>query len=90
MITTEKLKIYQRFNGDSHGWGQFGSEADKAAMDDDDWMIIDSLIRDIYLINTGLAADAFIESVDEKLEELCDSEDTMQALRRLALGKPFK
>ncbi|WP_342644622.1 hypothetical protein [Mucilaginibacter sp. CSA2-8R] len=90
MITTEKLNIYQRFNGDSHEWGQFGSEADKAAMDDDDWMIIDGLVQDICLVNTGLAADALIKSVDEKLDEYCADEYAIHALKSLALGKPAK
>ncbi len=82
MITTEKLTIYQRFNGDSDGWSQFGSEADRAAMDDDDWMVIDGLIQDILLVKTGLAADAFIKSVDEQLKELCDDENTIAVLKR--------
>ncbi len=82
MITIEKLKIYRRFNGDIHEWGQFGSESDRAAMDDDDWMIIDELVQDICLINTSLAADEFVKSVDEKLRNLCDDENTIALLKR--------
>lgn len=84
MITTEKLNIYQQFNGDIHTWGELGSAMEKSAINDDEWLLIDDFIQDLSLIKTGLASEAFIESVDRKINDCCADEYTMQDLKRIA------
>lgn len=84
MITNEKLNIYQRFNGDIHTWGEFGSAMEKSEINDDEWLSIDELIQDLSLIKTGLASDTFIESVDRKLNDCCADENTINEMKRIA------
>lgn len=84
MITTEKVNVYQRLNNDIHNWGEFGSALDKSVMDDEDWSTIDELIQDLSLNKTGLASDAFMKSVNERLDEFCADNYAIQALKRIA------
>ena len=71
MITIKKLNVYKQFNGDIHTWGEFGSEKEKSAINDDEWLFIEELIQDLSLIKTGLASDAFVQSVNDKVNKIC-------------------
>lgn len=84
MITINKIKIYQRYNGDVHGWARVGSKEEKSIMNDEDWFLIEGFIQNINLIKKGLVSDTFINSIIERLKEKCDSEETIQAIRKIA------
>jgi hypothetical protein len=81
VITIDKIKIYQRFNGDIDGWARVGTKEEKSIMNDNDWFLIEGFIQDINLVKKGLASNTFLKSINERLEEHCDSEETIQAIK---------
>ncbi len=56
MITTEKLKIFDKYKGDIDAFARIGRETEKKDFTDNDWQFIDSLKQDIELINKGLSS----------------------------------
>lgn len=84
MITIVKIKIYTRFNGDVDGWARIGTTEEKSIMNNDDWFLIDSFIQDLSLVKKRFASDSFIKSINERLKENCDTDETIQAIKELA------
>jgi len=84
MITVDKIKIYSRFNGNVDGWARVGTTEEKSIMNDDDWFLIDTFIQDLSLVKKRLASDSFMKSINERLKENCDTDETIQAIRDLA------
>ena len=82
MITIDKIKIYKRFNGDIDGWARIGTKEEKSIMNDNDWFLIEGFIQDISLVKKGLASDAFMKSINERLKENCDSEETIELIKK--------
>ena len=56
MITTEKLKIFDKYKGDFDAFARVGHETEKTVLTDNDWQLIDSFKHDIELINKGLSS----------------------------------
>ena len=46
-------------------------------MNDNDWFLIEGFIWDINLVKKGLAFNTFMNSINERLKENCDSEETI-------------
>ena len=84
MITQEKLKIYDHFNGNIDGWARIGTKEQKLTMRDNDWFLIDGFIQDILLVKKGLASVVYIKNLEEKLREKCDSEETIEKLKEMS------
>jgi len=82
VITIDKIKIYKRFNGDIDGWARIGTKEEKSIMNDNDWFLIEGFIQDISLVKKGLASDAFMKSINERLKENCDSEETIELIKK--------
>lgn len=59
MITTEKLKIFDKYKGDIDAFARIGRETEKTVLTDNDWQLIDSFKQDIELINNGLSSSDF-------------------------------
>lgn len=59
MITTEKLKIFDKYKGDIDAFARIGRETEKTVLTDNDWQLIDSFKQDIELINKGLSSSVF-------------------------------
>lgn len=59
MITTEKLKIFDKYKGDIDAFARIGRETEKTVLTDNDWQLIDSFKQDIELINKGLSSSNF-------------------------------
>ncbi|WP_291529128.1 hypothetical protein [Bacteroides sp. UBA939] len=85
MITVEKIRIYQRFNGDADGWARIGTKEEKLVMNSNDWFLIEGFIQDLHLVKKGLTSDTFIISLNERLKEECDSEETIQAIKDISI-----
>ncbi len=85
MITADKVKIYSLFNGDHDGWARSRTQKEKSVMNDHDWFLIETFIQDVGLIKKGLASTFFINAINEKLKEACDSEETIQAIKNCVL-----
>lgn len=84
MITSEKLKIYQKYFGNTEGWDRFGKPEDKEVLEYYEWNLIDKLIHRLELVEKGLASDSFNSQTLKDLKKVCDSEKTEQELKRLA------
>lgn len=84
MITKDKIKVYKRYNGDIDSWARSGSKKEKSIVTDEDWYVIDGLIQDLSLVRKGLASSDFTENLNVKLKEMCDSESTVNQLKKLA------
>lgn len=84
MITIDKIKIYKRFNGDVDGWARIGTTEEKSIMSDGDWFLIDGFIQDLSLVKKSLASDGFMKSITQRLNENCDSDETIRAIKDLA------
>ena len=56
MITLEKLRTYQEFNGDIDGWARASKDKTKSLMSDTDWYLIDELLMGLTTIETGIAS----------------------------------
>jgi hypothetical protein len=75
------VNIYKSFNGDIDGWIRIGTPEQRAGMRDKDWLLIDGFLQDIRLVKKGLASDVYMKSIDERLQEICDSEETIKDLK---------
>ena len=74
MITTEKLRIFNKYGRDIDELARVGADYEKQLFDNNDWSIIYGLQQDIALINNGLAAQTFIDQTFIKLRENCDKD----------------
>ena len=83
MITIDKIKIYKQYNGDIDGLARVGTKEEKSTMNDNDWFLIEGFIWDINFVKKGLASDTLMNSINERLKENCDSEETSQAVKEI-------
>ena len=83
MLTKDKINVYKRYRGDIDRWGRTGSEEELRIMSDSDWLLIDSLLQDIYLINNNLSSDSYTYNVEAKLNESCDCDETVKLIYTL-------
>jgi hypothetical protein len=59
VITTEKLKIFDKYKGDNDAFARVGRETEKTILTDSEWQLIDSFNQNILLINKGLSSSDF-------------------------------
>lgn len=83
MITSVKLKIYNKYSGNIDGWARVGKKSELSKMNDDDWILIDELLQSLALVDQGLASESLKAKTIEKLNSHCDSEKTKQELKSL-------
>ena len=83
-ITKEKIAIFKKFGRDADFWIRLGSKKDKKIMSDDDWGLIESLIQDIHIINTGNASEEFCKRVDAQLKKVCENNVVIEEVKKLA------
>lgn len=84
MISDEKLRIYDKFNGDIDGFSRGGSPREKSTITDEDWYLIDELIQSLTMVRGGLASGDFEGRVRERLSEVVQDEHTREYLYRLS------
>ncbi len=85
MLTKDKVNIYKSFKGDIDGWARAGTAEQKAEMKDKDWSLIEGFLQDIRLVKNGLASEVYMKSIDERLQETCDNEDTIKELKEIVI-----
>jgi hypothetical protein len=83
-ITISKLKEYQKFQGDDDFWSRGQKKLNSA----EEWYLIRSLMQDIRLAEKELASPEYSERLKGDLTKYCDSEATVQEIKRLALSAP--
>jgi hypothetical protein len=86
MITIEKINIYKYFNGNIDSWARVGTKEQKAIMNDKDWLLIDDLIQDIRLLEKALVSEIYMKTINERLNENCDSEETISELKKMTVS----
>jgi hypothetical protein len=83
MITIEKLKEYEEYNGFYDGFYIQKVKNNTNINDDKDWFYIDNLIQDFIIIDKGLASDTFITMRQKEIEENFDNKDTLKYFRTM-------
>lgn len=83
MLTTEKLAIYQSYNGDIDGWARREGHMSNAGLTDSDWYLIDELIQGMVLVSAG-ASKEFAESLERRIDDVTADAATRQMLRGMA------
>jgi hypothetical protein len=85
MITLEKLRTYQEFNGDIDEWARAPKGKVKSLMTDADWYLIDELLMGLTTVGTGLASPSFVRELETKLLASTSDEATRASLRALVV-----
>jgi len=83
MITSKKIKIYKRFNGQIDDWSRFGSKLEKSALTSEEWYLIESLVQDIEFTKKGLSSSFYKVELNRKLKLVCEDEKTIIELEKL-------
>lgn len=83
MITNKHIEIYKQYKGDDDGFVSCSTLKEKAIMDYRHWSLIDNFVQDLNLIEKGLASDSFIQSVEIKIRENFDNENTIEELKQM-------
>lgn len=84
MITLKHIEIYESYSGDGDGFVRCATAEEKAVMDYKHWSLLEGLIQDIHLVKKGLASETYMKVINERLQENCDSQETIQTLKEIA------
>src|SRR4051812_10866314 len=90
MITKEKLKIFDSYEGDVDQFARVGSGSEKKLFDANDWSLIENLYQDIALINKRLAAQIFIDKTFVNLRENFDRDSYDYFISKIECYKNFQ
>jgi hypothetical protein len=88
MITENKIKLYNKYNGNIDEWARNNAKKELSIMSDDDWFLIDGFIQDLTLVKNGLASLGFSDSLNNRLKENCDTEKTIDIIKKIAIKNP--
>ena len=83
MLTLKHIEIYKSYNGDGDGFVRCASDEEKAYMNYKHWSLINDFLQDIHLVRNGLVSKSFSENLCRKLQENCDSQETINQLEQL-------
>ena len=83
MITVEKLRIYEEFNGDVDGWVRTSMDKGGLVTTDADWHLIDELLTGLTIVEAGLASPTFSREVETRVLATTADDATRVALRTL-------
>jgi hypothetical protein len=83
MLTIEKLNVYKRYRGYYDGYYVQNKTSQQQVITSKEWVLIDGLVQDIYIVRKGEAAKTFADQLNIRLHENCDSEETIQQLMEL-------
>jgi hypothetical protein len=84
MITQDKIEVYKKFRGNIDDWARIGSKKEKLVLNDNDWYIIDGFVQDLSLMRKGLTSLTFVNDLNHRFKENCDSDETIQALKSIS------
>ena len=84
MITSDKIKVYSKYNGDPDGFARTNRKKDIGVIEEGDWKVIDSFIQDLGLIQRDLVSDEYKRNFEERFQRLTDQEKTRIKLRELS------
>jgi len=84
MLTRQKLDIFEEFDGDIDGWTRMRRDADDSLMTAEDWSLIDRLVMNLAIAESGLGSPEFRTKTEKLLRENAADETTREAVRGLA------
>ncbi len=84
MITKDKVRLFDKYDGDVDSWARSGSKKEKSMMADGDWHVIEGFVHDLFLVTKGLASPEFRNNLNGRLSESCEGEETIRYLQKLA------
>ena len=83
MITTQKLAIYRKFEGDDDGWSRAGCPGGEKFADGD-WVEIRNLLQQLSLLKRGVTSADYAERIRQKLSAQASDASVAQAMMDLA------
>lgn len=83
MLTIEKLNIYKKYSGDIDLWARLRKKNEISLMNDNDWKLIDDLIQSLELIKKNVASENFKFQTFERIQAVCEDEETQNSLKSL-------
>jgi hypothetical protein len=86
MITQEKLRIYEKFNGDMDGFSRGSKPSEWDSITDQDWRLIDHLLQSLIIVQSGSASAEFEAQVRERMIDAAEDESVCERL--LYLSEP--
>jgi len=84
MITSKHTEIYKLYEGDGDGFVRCSSDEERIYMTYKHWALMEEFIQSIHLVKKGLTAKCFYENLCKKLQENCDSQETINEIIQLA------
>jgi len=84
IITSEKLRIYERFHGDIDGFARGGKLGERLSITDEDWHLIDEILQSLVIVQAGRANPEFEASVRARLLGAAQDEQVFERLCQLA------
>lgn len=81
MITTEKLKLYLKFRGNTDLWVHCASKKERNQMDESNWHLIDDFLQDIELTRQNLTSISYKELFEKRVLESYDNNETIDYLK---------
>lgn len=84
MITLKKLQIFTSYKGDGDMFARSGRVSAHESMNEDDWILIETLIQDATVINRHLGSEERTQQATTRLQENCENEEVIREIRRLA------
>lgn len=76
MLTTEKVEIFKNYKGYYDGY-YIQNKNESRIISDDEWTLLNDLMQEIFLIRKGLAAESYELRILKKVQENCDSKETV-------------
>jgi hypothetical protein len=84
MLTIEEVKTWQAFDGDTDGFVRTRPARQEPEVSDEEWHLIEGLVRDQHLADSGLATAEFAADFHKRLVELTADEPTRQLIKLLS------
>jgi hypothetical protein len=86
MITSDKIRVYKKYSGNIENWDRYGKKKDKEVLEYEEWILIDEILDNLYLIEQKLTSNDYAIKITSKLNNVCDNKNTEEELKRL-VGK---
>lgn len=86
MITSDKIKVYKKYLGNIEDWDRYGKKKDKEVLEYEEWILIDEILDNLYLIEQKLTSNDYAIKITSKLNNVCDNKSTQEKLK-LLVGK---
>jgi hypothetical protein len=83
MITSEKLAVYRKFDGDGDNWSRGGCPK-REIFDDSDWFAIGNLLQELTMLKRNLVSREYGEQIRQRLSEMTADEGTARTLFEMA------